>query len=394
MTATATRKVIRPGEADEPRVEKAGDTWHIRSMDATRQILRARDATTQAGFTCERVPEGRLVNPPILFLDGERHRTQRAKVARFFAPKTVSTRYRGLMESRADDLVAEMLARGTFKLDEVSFRYSVEVASQVIGLTNSPVIPMARRLNRFFANPTLDELDAMSKPRALWHGVFGQWPMGTFYLRDVRPAIQARRKQPEDDVISHLIAEGYKDPAILIECITFGAAGMVTTREFISMATWHLLENPELRGSFLAADEGERHGILHEILRVEPIVGHLYRRARTDLEITDAGETYAIKAGDLCDLYIRQANADATVVGENPTSICPGRDLPRGVGDEVESFGDGAHKCPGNAVAIYETDALLTRLLKHQLTIIRRPRIGWDELIAGYSLRGFVLRIA
>ena len=47
---------------------------------------------------------------PILFMDGDEHRRQRTKVARFFAPKTVTNRYRRLMEERADALVADALA--------------------------------------------------------------------------------------------------------------------------------------------------------------------------------------------------------------------------------------------------------------------------------------------
>ncbi|WP_449350719.1 hypothetical protein [Streptomyces shaanxiensis] len=35
-----------------------------------------------------------------------------------------------------------------------------------------------------------------------------------------------------DDLISHLLAEGCSDAEILGECLTFAAAGMVTTREF------------------------------------------------------------------------------------------------------------------------------------------------------------------
>ena len=167
---------------------------------------------------------------------------------------------------------------------------------------------------------------------------------------------------------------------------------MVTTREFISMATWHLLDDDALRARYLAGEERERYLILHEILRLEPIVGHLYRRATRPLEVTDAGHTHTIAAGELIDLFVRQANADERTVGDAPLALRPGRDLPRGIGEEVMSFGDGPHKCPGNSLAIQETDMLLTRLLPLGLTVVREPDLGWDELIAGYSLRDFVLR--
>lgn len=394
--SSTMRRSNKPGEQDLPRIEVADGVWHIRSAEAARQILRTRDVTTQAGFTAEVIPEGKLRNKPILFMDGEEHRQQRAKVARYFAPKTVSTRYRALMETRADELIAEMKRSATFKLDQISLRYSVEVAAQVIGLTNSPMGPMARRLEKFFDQPSFDltkKNAGRSKLQAIQAFVKGNLPMLTFYFFDVLPAIRARRKNPEQDVITHLINEGYSNPNILIECVTYGAAGMVTTREFISMATWHLLTNEELRHDFVTGDEKSRLAILYEILRLEPIVGHLYRRAQADIDITDGDDRYTIPQGALIDIYIRQANADPKVVGEEPLNIRPGRTMPRGVGEEVISFGDGAHKCPGNSLAIQETEVLLSRLLAEDLQVLQEPSLHWDDLIAGYALRDFVLAI-
>ena len=96
---------------------------------------------------------------------------------------------------------------------------------------------------------------------------------------------QSRRggeRQAQEDVISHLLSQNYTDAEILTECITYAAAGMVTTREFISVAAWHFLERPELRDRYLATPEEERLEMLHETLRLEPVVGNLYRRATAD----------------------------------------------------------------------------------------------------------------
>jgi len=386
---------VKPGEADSPRVEYADGVWRVRSTEAVRQVLRERDATTQAGFNAEAIPEGTMANEPILFMDGEPHRLQRSKIARYFAPKTVAARYVGLMEERADALVAGMLSADVCLLDDVSLRYSTEVAAQVIGLTHSRVDRMARRLERLFDQPSYDPAASAEEGRlaAAVRQLRGHAPMLWFYLWDVRPAIRARRRRPGEDVISHLLAERYGVPAILIECVTYGAAGMATTREFISMAAWHLLRDDDLRARYLASDQEGRYAVLHEVLRLEPIVGHLYRRARHPFTLTDGGRAYEVAAGDLLDLFIRQANSDPATVGEAPLDLCPGRALPRGIGPEVMSFGDGAHKCPGNALAIQETDILLTRLLAHPVTIVRTPRLGWDDVIAGYSLRDFALRV-
>ena len=395
MTTRNERISDRPGERASPAVEQVGGIWHLRGTMAVTAVLRERDATTQAGFTAE-VLAARMKEQPILFMDGEEHRRQRAKVARYFAPKTVTTRYRDLMERRAEALVAEMADAGTSRLEQVTLRYSVEVAAQVIGLTNSPIRPMSRRLERFFDQPAFDltkEGLGRSRFQQIEAVVSGNLPMLVFFVRDVWPAIRARRKQRRQDVISHLLDEGYSPMGILMECVTYGAAGMVTTREFLSMATLHLLRNDALRRRYLAADEPERLAVLHEVLRLEPVVGHLYRRAQRDIEVVDGETVHTIPAGALIDLGIRAANADESVVGVEPLRVCPGRDLPRGIGDEVMSFGDGPHKCPGNALAIQESDVFLQRLLRRDVQIVAEPRLQWDELISGYALRGFELAV-
>jgi len=205
--------------------------------------------------------------------------------------------------------------------------------------------------------------------------------MLNFYVRDVFPAVLARRRAPREDVISHLIAEGYSDRAILTECVTYAAAGMVTTREFITMAGWHLLERDELRTRFLATDETGRIAILEEILRLEPVVGVLSRRN------PNTGQIFTID--------IRQANADVAAVGACPHAVDPDRALAARVGSAGLAFGDGSHRCPGASIAILETAIFLDRLLRVAgLTLEAPPQINWNALITGYELRDCRLRIA
>lgn len=388
------RRANKLREPAVPRVERDGHVWRIRSLAAARQVLRARTLTTQAGFTAEAIPKGYLKHHPILISDGPLHDEQRGKVGRFFAPKVVAERYTAHMESCADDLLNQAAAQGTFKLEDLTLLYAVEVTADVVGLTNSSVRRMAPRLVRFFNQPPFDlTRPDFGRTGRQWAqaAVNGLSPIVRFYLADVRPAIRARRKQPSQDVISHLIAEGYSNADILVECVTYGTAGMVTTREFMSMAAWHLLRNQPLRERYLAAGQPERFAILNEIIRLEPVVGHLYRRVQGSFDITEAGSTWTVAPGDLIDLCVRQANADPEAVGPEPLNLCPGRPLPSGVNPAVLSFGDGAHKCPGQPLAILESDVLLTRLLARNPRIVTEPSLGWDDLIEGYLLRGFEL---
>ncbi len=392
---SSARRAVRAGEADGPRVEHRGKVWWVRSAATARQILGERRHTTQAGFTAEFIPKGRLKHHPILISDGPLHDQQRSKVGRFFAPKVVAERYTALMDECSDRLLAGVGAT-SFRLDELALLYTVEVTAQAVGLTESRVPAMARRLESFFNQPPFDITKPdLGRSRSDWIRAArnGLAPVLRFYLSDVRPAIRARRRSPREDVISHLIAEGYTNADIAVECVTYGTAGMVTTREFIAMAAWHLLQDADLRARYLIAEQPERFAILNEIIRLEPVVGHLYRRVQQPITFTDDETSYTAEPGDLIDLCVRPANADDETVGEEALRLCPQRPLPSGVDESVLSFSHGVHRCPGQPLAIGESDVLLRKLLSREVEIVREPRIEWDDLIAGYALRDFELAL-
>lgn len=250
---------------------------------------------------------------------------------------------------------------------------------------------MARRLVSFFDQPPFD-LSRKDLGRSLrqWARAArkGLWPIGTYWWSDVRPAIRERRRHPSDDLIGQLIAKGWSRTDILVEAVTYGTAGMVTTREFIVMAAWHLLTTPALAQRYRVAGEDERLAILQEVIRLEPVVGHLYRRINEALVVTDGDQDYRLAPGDLVDVDVRCANTD---VDDEPLRLCPLRTLPRGVRPAVLSFGDGVHKCPGEPLALFEADVLLSRLLARNPRLVREPELGWDDLVSGYNLRGMRL---
>jgi cytochrome P450 len=389
--APPTRKTGRDTRPDLPAVERRGDVWHVRSYRAARTVLRAADATRQAGFNAELVRRARM-QQPVLFQDGEAHKEQRTAIARFFTPKTVQASYHELMTSLADELVARVERDGRARLDDVSLALAVRVAAEVVGLTDSRRPGLARRLEAVLSLERLDGASRVGRAVALLRSQARMW---WFYRQDVAPAIAARRRAPREDVISHLIAKDYKGVEILIECITYGAAGMATTREFICMAAWHLLEHDDLRQRYLTGDDDQRQRVLHEILRLEPVVGHLYRRTVAELEVEDDdGERVRIPSGALVDVDVRAANADPAAVGEAPLSLRPERRLAPGVQPGVLSFGDGAHRCPGASLALQESDILLQRLLRLPLRIVTPPRLVWNDLIESYELRGFEVAVA
>lgn len=387
-TARTAEPLAAPDiECDEPGL------WHVRGFNEARAILRHSD-TKQAGFNAELMEKvsSQMQNRPIIYQEGKEHQLQRKQTARFFTPKTVSSNYRQLMERLVNRQLKQLKRNKEADLSQLSLGLAVRVAAEVVGLTNSRLPGMAKRLEAFFDN---DPTAFGKSPRAIMKLVLSQARVAAFFYLDVKPAIEARKRQPREDVISHLLAQGYNDAEILTECITYAAAGMITTREFISVAAWHFLERPELRDNYLAAPEDERFAQLAEVLRLEPVVGHLYRRATADLKISSGGKEYVIPQGALIDVSIHGANTDETVVGEQPLMLCPDRELKgERVPGELMGFGDGVHRCPGSYIAIQETDIFLQPLLSMDgLRIEQKPSVSWNKLVTGYEIRNFKIAV-
>ena len=354
-----------------------------RSFAEARTILRS-DKVHQAGFLAEQVNRiGSATRQPILYLEGETHRIQRSATARFFTPRVVTTRYRELMIRLSDDLVTRFRKDKRARLDQLSLELAVAVASHIVGLTQSDPAGLAKRLDVFF---TGDFDRPRGKLKALGWFLRSQYRVLSFYFRDVAPAIRARKKERQDDVISHLIDEGYNGREILTECLVYGAAGMATTREFIVMAAWHMLERDELRASFVAADEAGKLALLEELLRLEPVVGYIYRRMADDLGVDGAAPGTAVAVD------VRAANTDADAFGERPREVVPGRKVSAKYGNAGLSFGDGEHRCPGAQVAMLETCLFLERLMAVPgLSLAQAPSLEWNRLVTGYELRNAVI---
>lgn len=379
----AVRKVDRGVAGPGCPVRRNPDgTWQIDGYAAGRAFLRDHH-TVQAGLgveTTENFPS--RIRRPVLYRDGPEHREHRRQTARFFTPRRVDEAYREVMERVADEQVARVRDGAVVDLSDLSFQVAVDVTSAVIGLTESKP-GIKRRLDYFFP-------EEFGKPGfTSLHGLYWVWRQlrgwSAIYLDDVRPAVRARRAQPRDDLITHLLDEGCTAAEILGECLTFAAAGMVTTREFIVMAAWHLFTDDDVRARYLAADEPERLLVLHEVLRLEPVIGHLKRRTTRDVRL--GSET--VPAGAVVRVQLDHANLDTDVVGGNPLALCPGRAMADGGSSTGLSFGDGPHKCPGAHVAMLESDIFLHKLFSVDgLRMVRPPRIAFKDEIAGYELRG------
>ncbi|MGW1777784.1 cytochrome P450 [Streptomyces sp. NPDC002143] len=385
----SVRKVERgPARPGCPVRRGADGTWEVLGYAAAREVLRGGE-TVQAGLGVEMVEKlPSRIRRPVLYQDGPGHREQRRQTARFFTPRRVDEHYRELMTRVAEEQVATVRAAGTAQLSDLSFTMAIEVVSDILGLTHSRP-GLKARLERFF--PEEFGQPGLTSLRGLYWLVRQNANWLRIHLADVRPAIRAHRRRERDDLISHLLAEGCSDAEILGECLTYAAAGMVTTREFICVAAWHLFDDPRLLERYRAAEEPERLELLREILRLEPVVGRLSRRATAPMRVGEA----SVAPGELITVFVDEANADPDVVGRAPGRLRPGRVLAQGAGTAGLAFGDGAHRCPGAGVAVLEADVLLSRLFALDgLRMTGRPRISFKDEIGGYEIRNLTVTTA
>ena len=246
-------------------VEAAPGSATVRSFGLARELLRSAQVV-QDGAGAEHVDMGNPEHVPVFFLDGEMHKRRRGAIKKFFTPQAVATRHRPVMEQTTDELLARLRAAGSARLDELTFELAVSVVSGIVGLTESDQVERSRRIATFLAltfNRDTGIKRLINQAKLVWYGY-------RFLSKDVRPAVAARRKMPRQDVLSQVIDKGYSERAMMIECITYATAGMITTREFIVMVAWYMFEQPELRARFLASQERDQLLILQEILRLRP----------------------------------------------------------------------------------------------------------------------------
>jgi cytochrome P450 len=161
-----------------------------------------------------------------------------------------------------------------------------------------------------------------------------------------------KRKQPGDDVISRLCAEGVGDDEVAANSMNLLFAGHETTVVAIGMGVLCLLANPAQQRA-LAGDPGLVTAAVEEILRAPGRSGGgIPRYARCSLQIGDV----TVHPGDLVLLDNRAANHDPATY-PRPEDFDIARDGPAHL-----AFGHGAHYCIGAPLARIELQAVFSQL--------------------------------
>jgi cytochrome P450 len=187
----------------------------------------------------------------------------------------------------------------------------------------------------------------------------------------IQAALEERRRSPGQDVLSQLMAaERYgqrlSDQEIINHVRLLFAVGATTTSDSMASLLWAVLAQP---GVLEAARQHPqlRPNIIHELLRCEPAVPLLPRRAPYGgvLAGTELPEGAFILAG------IAAANRDPDRYPE------PDRFDPQREPSEILTFGFGVKYCPGNHLARQQLavalDVVLDRLPHLKLVEASEP---------------------
>ena len=264
------------------------------------------------------------------------------------------------------------------------------IASAVVGL--NPTAGLVQRLDvMLHSGNSQTPSNPISKMLAT---LIGNYRRFSFLFADVMPAIRARRKSPQDDVISYMVSKGKSPMEIWVECIIYGAAGMATTQEFICIVLLHCMKNPEVRKIMASDDAAARSEALNEILRLEPVIANIYRKAHIPVTVSTEGKDVTIPAGERIAFHIYDVNVDAKAAGDSPSQIHPHRELEKGVYRSMLGFGSGPHRCAGEHLALAETDVFINKILKEPgLRIQSGPEIVRNDTVEGYEINNLVISI-
>jgi cytochrome P450 len=181
-------------------------------------------------------------------------------------------------------------------------------------------------------------------------------------------AIEERRRQPRDDIMSDLANATFEDgeqvpleSIVSMIALLYSAGGDANTPELMTNSVLALLDRPALELE-LRADPNLAKGFIEEVLRYDTPVPGVFRIALADTKIAGID----IPKGSIVMVVYGAANHDETHFEDGDT-FKMGRDYPY----PHLGFGVGVHFCPGAPLARMEGQIAVQELLRRMANIRR-----------------------
>ncbi|WP_370332991.1 cytochrome P450 [Mycolicibacterium hippocampi] len=313
----------------------------------------------------------------IISIDPPEHRVMRSLVNKVFTPRAI-----GALETMITDTIESFLAtRAGQEFDVVqdfSVYFPVDVITKMLGVPAE-----YRQQVRLWIDESLHR-----EPGQIEMSKAGMQAMTDIWLMYYQ-LIQERRQDPQDDMISALIAaevmredgttEQLKDSEIAGFATLLGGAGAETVTKLVGSAVVTFARHPEQWQQLI--DDRSKIGIaIEELLRYDAPVQYNVRRSNND--VTLHGVT--IPAGAPVFLLGASANRDPDA-WTAPDVFDINRDRAEA---QNLAFGYGIHSCLGAALARLESTIAINKLLD----LMPRYEVRWEgcrrvsmQNVAGWS---------
>ena len=341
----------------------APEIYTVLTYDGVFEVLRDAARFSSAGY---KQSMGIVMGPTILAMDGAEHLSHRALISRAFTPRAIERWEAELVRPIVNAHVDRFCERGHADLvRELTFPFPVHVVAAMIGLPESDY-PAFHRLAVELISIGIDFDGAIRAAREL-RALFA-------------PVVAARRKQPEDDLISvlaHAELEGLRlsDEEIYGFLCLLAPAGAETTYRSSSNLLQGLLSNPDQLDA-VRGDPSLIAQAIEEGLRWEPPLLSILRTTTCDTEVAGV----AIPEGMPVSVNLGAANRDPSRWTE------PERfDVFREQKPHI-AFALGPHVCLGMHLARMETRVLLQTLFE------RLPNLRLDPEAKDAAITGLIFR--
>ena len=306
----------------------------------------------------------------MLFFDPPEHTRLRALVNQAFTPRAVDA-----LEPHIRTLMGELLddvedPAGFDLMTAVANPLPVIVIAEMLG-----VPPEDRDRFKHWSDARARLLEpTITAPERVRAATAGE-SLDAYFM----PIIQARRREPRDDIVSALAqaeeeGDSLTEREMLLMLRLLLIAGNETTTNLIGNGMLALLKHPE-QLELLREDPSRIPAAVEELLRFDTPVQLDVRGVLEDCDIHGA----TLRRGDGAVLAIGAANRDPAVF-DDPERL----DVERAKGSNI-SFGRGVHHCIGAPLARLEGRIALEMLLERYSSLrllTDRPRFR----------RGIVLR--
>jgi cytochrome P450 family 135 len=326
----------------------------------------------------------------VLILTGPEHMRQRKLLLPPFHGERMREYEQVMAQATQRDMASWQLG-APMRLQDHTRLITLEVILRaVFGVEAERMQPLKEAITDLFQPPQLLVLlqALMGRRRARPSGAIGRALDHLDVL--IHQEIARRRAQGDveqrADILSLLLSardedgRAMTDSELRDELVTLLLAGHETTSTSVAWAVERLVRHPDKLARLLAeidAGGSEEYltAVVHETLRVRPVVPMVVRMLKQPLEV--GGHTLPAGTRVAASIYLTNRNPH---VYDRPRQFLPERFLGERGGREINSFswipfGGGIRRCIGASFALLEMKVLLrTMLAQHQPRLVDRWR--------------------